>query len=95
MCVEIHPTIAVSEFVRIIKQESSKWLKEERNKFPLFDGWGNGYAGFTYSAADRPNVICYIKNQKEHHRKVGFREEFESLLMEFGLDPNEDRLLDD
>mgnify|MGYP003290347784 CR=1 FL=1 len=95
MCVEIHPTLAVSEFVRVIKQETSKWLKEKRHKFPMFEGWGNGYAGFTYAAADRPTVINYIKNQKEHHHKMTFREEYEDLLREFGLDPKEDKLLED
>ena len=95
MCVEIHPTIAVSEFVRVVKQETSKWMKEQRAKFPMFDGWGNGYAGFTYSAADRLNVINYIKNQKEHHHKASFREEYEDLLREFGLDPKEDKFLED
>lgn len=95
MCVEIHPTIAVSEFVRIVKQETSKWMKEQRTKFPMFEGWGNGYAGFTYSLAERPNVINYIKNQKVHHQKATFHDEYDSMLREFGLDPKEDRFLED
>lgn len=65
MCVEIHPTIAVSQFVRIIKQETSKWIKEHPEWFPLFDGWGNGYAVFTYSFKERNRVIEYIRNQKK------------------------------
>jgi len=90
MCVEIHPTIAVSEFMRVVKQETSKWMKEHREKFPFFDGWGNGYAGFTYSAKERPNVIEYIRNQKEHHKHKSFREEIEEWFKEMGEDPTID-----
>ena len=90
LCVEVHPTLAVSEFVRVIKQETSKWLKEHHDFFPMFDGWGNGYAGFTYSAKERLAVIEYIKQQKNHHRKRSFREEYEDWLKEMGMDPQSD-----
>ena len=95
MCVEIHPTISVSEFVRVIKQETSKWLKENRHKFPMFEGWGNGYAGFTYSVKERPAVIEYIKGQKEHHKVKTFREEYEEWLIEMGEDPSNDLFFKD
>ena len=95
MCVEVHPSIALSEFVRVVKQESSKWLKEHRREFPLFEGWAEGYAAFTYSALERPNVIAYIKGQKEHHRHRTFREEYEHWLTEMGQNPADDLLLRD
>lgn len=95
MCVEIHPTMALSEFVKVVKQESSKWLKEHSKEFPMFEGWANGYAAFTYSAKERPNVIEYIKTQKEHHRHKTFREEYEEWLLEMGLDPAQDMFLRD
>ena len=95
MCVEVHPTIALSEFVRVVKQESSKWLKEHRLEFPLFEGWGNGYAAFSYSAKERHGVIEYIKNQKEHHKNKGFREEYEEWLNEMGMELAQDRFLQD
>lgn len=95
LCLEVHPTLALSEFVQVAKQESSRWLKEHREWFPHFDGWGNGYAAFTYSVKVRPVVIEYIKNQKVHHHKATFREEHENLLREFGLDPEKDLFLKD
>ena len=61
----------------------------------MFDSWGNGYAAFTYSVKDRIKVINYIKRQKEHHKTASFREEYETLLSEFGLDSKSDKLLDD
>lgn len=95
MCVEVHPTIALSEFVRVIKQESSKWMKERHEWYPMFDGWGNGYAAFTYSVKERPTVIEYIKNQKEHHKVKSFREEYEEWLREMGMDPEKDLFFKD
>lgn len=95
MCVEVHPTVALSEFVKVVKQESSKWLKEHNKEFPMFDGWANGYAAFSYSAKERPTVIEYIKNQKEHHKHKSFREEYEEWLQEMGLNPAQDMFLRD
>ena len=56
----------------------------------MFDGWGNGYAAFSYSAAERPNVIEYIKAQKEHHKYKSFREEYEEWLHDMGMNPADD-----
>ena len=95
LCVEVSPTIALSDFVKVLKQESSKWMKEHREWFPLFEGWGNGYAAFTYSAEERPNVMAYIRNQKEHHKKVTFKDEFLRLMAEFRLDARTDKFLED
>ncbi len=90
MCCEVKQTIAVSEFIKVIKQETSKWMKEHPKWFPEFTAWGKGYAGFTYSAQDRPKIIEYIKNQKIHHKEVSFKDEYLNLLREFGLDPKDD-----
>lgn len=95
MCVEVHPTIALSEFVQVVKQETSRWMKEHKELFPEFDSWANGYAAFTYSYESRPVVVEYIKNQKIHHHRLTFREEYEELLREFGLDPETDLFLKD
>ena len=95
MCVEIHPSISVSDFIKVVKQESSRWLKEHKEWFPGFYTWGNGYAAFSYSQKERHNVVEYIKNQKVHHRTVCFKDEYVSLLQEFGLSPEKDNLLED
>ena len=95
MCVEIHPTISLSEFMKVLKQESSRRLREHKELFPMFDSWSNGYAAFTYSVKDRIKVINYIKRQKEHHKTASFRNEYESLLTEFGQDSKSDKFLDD
>lgn len=95
MCVEIHPSISLSDFMKAVKQGTSRWICEHGSWFPHFDGWGNGYAAFTYSVKERPAVIEYIKNQKEHHKKASFNDEYVQLLRDFGLDPSTDLFLKD
>ena len=86
--VDIHPTIAISNFVKDLKVSTSLWLKE-KPEFNKFDGWAEGYASFTISHSNINSVIEYIKNQKEHHKIVTFKDEYEALLKEFGIEFDE------
>lgn len=95
MCVEVHPTLSMNDFMKVLKGETSKWMKQHSDWFPLFEAWGNGYASFSYSAEDRPTIINYIKNQKEHHKSIDFRKEYEDMLIEFGFEPQPDDFEDD
>ena len=85
LLVSVPPSLAVAEFVRRIKFSSGTWLKEKKELFPNFDGWGEGYAAFSYSHKDIPHVKSYIMNQKEHHRIVTFAEEYRQWLLENGV----------
>ena len=84
MLVSIPPNIAVSEFVRRLKFAAGKWLKGN-TLFPGFKGWGNGYAAFTYSKDQIPAVKQYVINQKAHHKKTTFAEEYRKILEEYGF----------
>ena len=55
----------------------------------MFDGWQDGYGAFTYSIREKETLIQYVKNQKEHHRKETFEEEFRRLLIEHGIEFDE------
>ena len=85
---DLHPSISLADFVKDIKIASSIWLKQN-GKFSKFEGWAEGYGAFTISHNDRDRVIEYIKNQKEHHKKVTFIDEYKSLLQEFGIEYDE------
>lgn len=89
--VDIHPTIAPSTFVKDLKVSTSIWLKSQL-EFKQFEGWAEGYASFTISHSDKDKVIEYIKNQKEHHKKVTFQDEYKALLKEFGIEFDENEL---
>ena len=75
----LHPSLALSDFIKNIKVASSKWIQEQRI-LPAFNGWQKGYSAFTHSTNDKQGLIQYIINQKEHHRKVTFKEELVNLL---------------
>jgi REP element-mobilizing transposase RayT len=88
----LHQSIALADFIKDIKVSSSKWIKEN-NIFPKFNGWQIGYAVFTYSIKSKENLVKYVMNQREHHRKKTFIEELKELLKEHNVDYNEKYLL--
>jgi putative transposase len=94
LLIDIHPTFAVSDFMKELKEYSSKWMLTNPN-FPDFEGWAVSFAGFTYSLNEKQTIIDYIKNQKEHHKKFSFEEEYRQFLMENGIDIDERYFLKD
>jgi REP element-mobilizing transposase RayT len=94
LLVDIHTTIAVSDFMKELKEYSSKWLKSNPN-FPYFEGWAVSFAAFTTNFDNKQPIIDYIKNQKEHHKTVSFEEEYRKLLSDNGLDVNDSYLFKD
>jgi putative transposase len=84
----LHPSIALADFMRDIKASSSLWLKQS-GKFPGFRGWADGYAAFTCGWKDKDRIVRYIKNQQVHHRRASSREELRTLLHEQGVDFDE------
>lgn len=85
---DLHPSIALSNYIKEIKTASNKWMKDSGN-FPNFSSWAEGYCALTYNLKEKDVVLNYIKNQKEHHRKVSFEDEYKSLLNENGIDWDE------
>ena len=75
-----------------IKVASSIWMKES-DKFPLFEGWQDGYGAFTYSIREKDMIVNYIRKQKEHHHKENFYDEYKRLLEENGIEFDEKYLL--
>ncbi len=81
----IHPAVPLSSLVKDIKLASTSFIKDE-DLFPAFNGWQDGYGAFTYSIKEKDRLIEYVKNQREHHKKVTFREEYRALLEEHGIE---------
>jgi len=82
---DIHPSIALADFVKDIKVSSSLWLKKS-GLFPDFEGWSDRYGAFTCSYPDSGRLINYIKNQHKHHKVRTFEEEYRNLLVEAGIE---------
>ena len=85
---DLHPTIALADYMRDIKTSSSIWLKQS-GKFSDFKGLADGDAALTYGWKDKEKISNYIKNQQENHRKETFEEELRRLLKEQGIELNE------
>ena len=81
---DLHPTIAVSDFVRDIKKSTNIWMKKTGH-YPQFTSWAEGSCILTYSFRDKEKIVNYIKNQKEHHGKVSFEDEYITLLKKSGI----------
>ncbi|RRA94805.1 IS200/IS605 family transposase [Paenimyroides viscosum] len=81
LLIDLHPSVALSDFVKTLKVSSSKWMKES-GFFPDFKGWGIKYCALTYSLKEKDILINYIKNQQEHHRNESFQEEIHKLWKE-------------
>tara|TARA_R110002072_G_C7586068_1_gene502603 strand:+ start:77 stop:505 length:429 start_codon:yes stop_codon:yes gene_type:complete len=88
LLVDIHPTIAVADFMQDLKAYSSAWIKQSKNH-SKFTGWADGYGCFTSSVHDKDRLINYIKIQKEHHTTETFEEEYRRLLIENGIEIDE------
>ena len=84
--VQLPATIAVADFVRDLKVSTAKFLKEHHEDFPHFNGWGRSYCALSYSENDKDKVVNYIRNQKEHHKKVSPRDELLALLRESNVE---------
>jgi len=76
---------AVSDMLRLVKANSSKWANERSDTDGRF-GWQTGYAAFSVSQSQVPIVRQYLRQQPEHHRKKPFREEFIELLKKHNVD---------
>ncbi|MCH6232467.1 IS200/IS605 family transposase [Aquiflexum sp. TKW24L] len=88
---DLHPSQSLADFIKDIKIASSNWMKENPD-FPNWDGWALGYGAFTYSNKEKPNLVEYIKNQKEHHKKESFYDEYKRLLIENEIEFKEEYL---
>ena len=80
----LHPTLPLAELVKDVKVASSIWIKENK-VFPNFESWQEGYGAFTYSLRDEAELIAYLKQQGDHHRRVTFEEEYRKLLIDAGI----------
>ena len=78
---DLHPSVCLSDYIKDIKVASNLWMKGS-GKFPIFEGWQDGYGAFTYSIKEKETIINYIKNQKEHHKSESYYDEFKRLLIE-------------
>lgn len=81
-------TCTIASLVEMVKKRSSKWIKTKSEKYRAFQ-WQTGYGVFSVSKSGADEVAKYIANQREHHRKRSFKEEFRGFLDKHGIDYDE------
>ena len=86
------PSLAISDLVRDIKSNSSTFLKDK--KFVKEFSWQEGFGAFSYSKSQSKNVIAYVLNQQEHHRKRTFKNEYLDFLNKFEIEYDEKYLFE-
>jgi len=78
------PACCLSELVREVKKSSNEYIKE--NKFSKFKfSWQEGFGAFSYSQSHLDKIINYINNQKIHHKKMTFKQEYLNILEKFNI----------
>jgi len=84
----MRPTQSISDLMQEIKANSSRWINEKKFLKVKFE-WQEGYGAFSYSKSQVNQVIDYIFNQENHHKKQSFKEEYLQFLKAFEIDYDE------
>lgn len=87
------PTCCLSDLVRELKKSSNSFVNENRLCAFKFN-WQEGFGAFSYSRSQIDTVAKYIMNQKQHHAKKSFREEYLDFLQKFKVQYDERYLPD-
>ena len=86
------PHQSLSDLMKDIKGSSSAWINEKNFTQARF-AWQEGYSAFSYSHSHLTNVIRYIENQENHHRKISFIEEYKTFLNLYNIEFDERYIL--
>jgi len=90
----VKPTVALSNLVRDIKANSSKFINGNKWIAGKFE-WQQGFGAFSCSHSQLTKVITYIKNQEEHHKTKTFREEYIEFLEAYNIDFKNEYIFND
>jgi REP element-mobilizing transposase RayT len=77
-------THSIADVVKEIKRTSSSWAKDLSSTLAKFH-WQGGYGAFSVSQSNLDEVIRYIENQEEHHKRVTFQDEYRAFLKAYGI----------
>jgi hypothetical protein len=81
-------TYTIADVVEAVKTSTSKWIKTKGDGLVSFQ-WQTGYGAFSVSRSNVDAVVQYIRDQKEHHRKDEFKDEFRGVLHKHDVEYDE------
>lgn len=74
--------VTVAALVEEVKPNSSKWIKTKGREFKNFH-WQRGYGAFSVGESNVEMVKRYIRNQKAHHQRLTFQDEYRHFLKRY------------
>lgn len=80
--------ITIADLVEEVKTSTSKWIKTKGREFRNFH-WQKGYGGFSIGQSNVGLLKRYIRDQKAHHRRITFQDEYRKFLKSYGIDYDE------
>ena len=80
--------ITISKVAEDVKRHSSRWIKTLAPRYAGFE-WQGGYAVFSVSQSVVDDTLKYIMNQKEHHKRVSFADEYRRFLESYHIEYDE------
>jgi len=86
--VGLNPKQSISDMMRLVKGDSSEFVNKERFTQTKFQ-WQEGFGAFSNSRSQIDSVIKYILNQKQHHSKKTFHQEYLEILKDYAVDFDE------
>ena len=86
-------TVTVSKLVQEVKQDSSAWIKSKGDAYRDF-AWQNGYGAFSIGQSQLDDLKRYVANQRAHHFREPFQDEFRKLLNRYEVDFDEQYVWD-
>lgn len=94
LLVSMSPSISISDFMEKVKANSSRFINVNKLVTGKFE-WQTGFGAFSVSKSGASKVIKYIINQKEHHKKKTFRNEYLEFLQKYEICYDEKYIFED
>ena len=94
LLVGLNPHQSIADMMRLVKGDSSEFVNKEKITQRKFY-WQEGYGAFSNSRSQIDTIVKYIFNQKEHHCKKTFREEYLSMLKDYAVEYDDKYIFND
>ena len=90
----VNPKQSISGLLELVKGDSSEFINNHKLTGRKFN-WQSGYGAFSVSRSHLDKTVKYLHNQKIHHQKQSFREEYLQLLKKYEIGYDEKYIFHD
>jgi len=85
--ISMNPKRPIADIIKQLKGASSHWVNQQNIISEKFS-WQTGYGVFSVSESQIAKVKAYILNQKKHHQKTSFKEEYQQFMKIHNINTN-------